>query len=193
MDRNNLIGVLINKINSLISKIETKSLKIDSISEDPEKGLLCLILRINGKCTPPIKRMPYQFLMENGTNASSMLSQEDFNSLVSALLENQKRMVKKKYEKIYILINHKISEQNGEPLLVYQNIISKQYNIKPAKEVFTDLNLIQNFDSKDSACIGNIVGVYETEKELKYRQTNSAEKINNVVKFDSSASMSQWE
>jgi len=58
--------------------------------------------------------------MENGKKLSSMLSQDDFKLLISIMLENQKRVVRKKYEKIYSIINHKFSEQNGEPLLVYQ-------------------------------------------------------------------------
>ena len=172
---------------SFFRKIEIKNLIIDSIEEDKEKDLIYLILRISGKCAPPIKKLPYELLMENGAKTSSLFSNNDFKLLISTMLENQEKLIKKRYTKIYSLINHRFSEQNSEPLLVYQNVITKQYYIKSAIEVFTDSILIQNFDCKDCACIGNIVGVYEAEKELTSHKIAVNVKLNKIIKFDNSA------
>lgn len=170
---------------SFLKKFENQHLKIDSIVEDPEKELLFLIIRINGKCTPPMKKMPYELLMESNVKISSMFNQKDFNLLIQTMLENQKRVIKRKYKKNYLLIKHQYSEHTGEPLLVYQNTSTGQFYIKPAQEIFSDIDLIQNFDSRDSACIGNIVGSYEAEKELKNRSASNYGS-NNVIRFDNS-------
>jgi len=176
----------IKKAISFFKKIENQHLKIDSIVEDPEKGLLFLIIRINGKCTPPIKKMPYELLMEGNVKISSMFTQKDFNLLIQTMLENQKRVIKRKYKKNYLLIKHQYSEHIGEPLLIYQNTSTGQFYIKPAQEIFSDIDLIQNFDSRDSACIGNIVGAYEVEIELKNRAISNHENMNNVIRSDNS-------
>ena len=92
---------------------------------------------------------------------------------------------------MYELINHRFSELNNEPLIVYKNLLTDQYYMKSAKEVFTTIHLIQQFDSQDCACIGNIVGSYETEKELKSHKIIAIEKINNIIKLDNSVLMNQ--
>ncbi len=143
-----------------------KSLKIESIEEDKETGLLYLVVKINGKCTPPISKDPCKLVFENSSENSNLFSKDDYSSIIGTMLENQKRIIEKKHKKNHLFIKHNFSEQTGEPLVFYQNISTNQHHIKSAKEIFTDANLINNFNSQDSACIGNLVGCFEMEKEL---------------------------
>lgn len=124
------------------------------------------MIKIDGKFTPPISKDTCKFILENSRGNPSLLSEEDFSSAIKAMLENQKRIIERKYKKNYLFIKYKFSEITGEPLLFYKNISTNQHYIKNAKEIFSDISLINHFDSKDRACIGNIVGCFEIEKEL---------------------------
>ena len=79
-------------------------------------------------------------------------------------------------------MKHQFSEQLKEPLVVFSDSKNKIY-IKPAKEIYNDLDYIKKFSSEDSACIGNIVGSHEAEQEYKLR---THYKSNKVIKFDTS-------
>jgi hypothetical protein len=61
------------------------------------------------------------------------------------------------YQKKYTLIRHQYTEKTDEFLLVYQNIATGQYHIKNAKDVFSNKNLLNNFNSNDRLCISYVV------------------------------------
>jgi len=168
------------KIFSIFTEIQSYAFQIESVGKDDNTGLLFFLVKIDGKCLPSFKKDPICLLKEE--RSSKNFSKQDFNLIISTMLENQKIIIEKKHQKKYILLKHQFSEQLEEPLIVYSDNINKIY-IEPAKEVYANLTKIKNFNSEDSACIGHIVGCSETEKEHKYRDN----KIHtNVVKFDTS-------
>lgn len=163
-----------------MKRVRTNAFEIDSVAEDESSGLMFFWVKLVGKCTPPLRKDPLELLKE--ITFKNSFSNEDYNWIVDALLENQKRLIEIKYKKKYSLIKHQFSEQLEEPLVIYTDLDKKIY-IKPAKEIYSNRESINKFSSNDSACIGNIVGGYQIEKEYKLRTEN---KINNVIKFDTS-------
>lgn len=172
-----------NVFKGIFKKIKTVSNhKLEIISEDNiNTGLINLIVKFPGKYMPP--KDPLVVMRECG--ALSNFSKEDFDIILSAILENQKRIIEKKYKKQLLLIKHQFSDQLNEPLIVYKDLSTEQIYIKPAKEIYYNIEKIKLFSSEDSACIGNIIGSYEAEKDIK---TCKEKKMNNVIKFDISAS-----
>ncbi len=144
---------ILNKISSIIKDIKSHAFEIESVDEDSTTGLLFFWVKIEGKCTPPLKKDPITLLQEARSN--KYFSDKDFDWILDIMLENQKRIIEKKYKKKYSLINHQFSEQLEEPLIVFSDLNNKIY-IKQAKEVYSDIDRIKNFSSEDSACIGNI-------------------------------------
>ena len=173
---------ILSEIYSVIKNNKSYSFKIDGTHEDNTSKLISFLVRLEGKCTPPIKKDPISLLKEG--RAHNYFSEEDFNTILDALLENQKRLIESKYRKKLTLIKHQFSEQLNEPLVVYNDINNHQINIKPAKEIYSNIEMLRQFNSEDSACIGYIIGCHETENEYKFR---NKDKPNNVLKFDSSA------
>ncbi|CAM4448755.1 MAG: hypothetical protein LEGION0403_FIIPPAGN_02254 [Legionella sp.] len=170
------------KIFILINEIKSQNLEITSEDEDAESGLIYLSVKIAGKCTPPIPKDPLILLKESGSK--NHFSKEHFAWALDTMLENQKRIIERKYKKQFSLINHQFSEQLEEPLIVYQDQLTNQISIKPAKEIYYNIEKLKQFNSEDSACIGNIVGCNEAEKDYKFCREH---KKNNVVKFDISS------
>ncbi|HAU0908683.1 TPA: hypothetical protein JBH59_02515 [Legionella pneumophila] len=177
-----MIKDILKKISLLINEIKSQNLEITSEEENNESGLLYLSVKIVGKCTLPIPKDPLILLKESGSK--SHFSKDDFNWILATILENQKRIIEKKYKKRLTLIKHQFSEQLEEPLIVYKDQITNQIYIKPAKEIYSNIEQIKQFSSEDSACIGNIVGCNETEKDYKFCREH---KKDNVFKFDISS------
>ena len=167
----------------LFNEIKYQNLEITSEEENIDTGLLYLSVKIVGKCISPVPKDPLILLGESGSKY--IFSETDFNWILSTILENQKRLIEKKYRKKFTLIKHQFSEQLKEPLIVYKNHLTEQIKIKPAKEIYSNIDMLKQFSPEDSACIGNIVGCNETEKDLKICYEL---KQNNVFKFDISAS-----
>ncbi|HEK3886312.1 TPA: hypothetical protein SM062_003214, partial [Legionella pneumophila] len=139
-------------------------------------------VKIVGKCTLPILKDPLILLKESGSK--SHFSEDDFNWILATILENQKRIIEKKYKKRFLLIKHQFSEQLEEPLIVYKDQLTNQIYIKPAKEIYSNIEKLKQFSSEDSACIGNIVGCNETEKDYKFCREH---KKDNLIRFDISS------
>lgn len=172
---------IIDKITSIIKVIKTHAFELESVNKDGKTGLLYCMVKIGGKCVPSMRIDPLD-LVKDG-KIVKCISEDDFNKVIEALLENQKIIIENKYKKKYTLIKHQFSEQLEEPLVVYSDSLNKIY-IKPAKDIYSALEKIKQFSSEDSACIGNIVGCSETEKEYKFRNANKL--ANNVIRFDNS-------
>lgn len=162
----------------MINEIKSQNLEIISEEEDPESGLVYLLVKLSGKCTPPIPKDPLILLKESGSKRH--FSKEHYEWALASMLENQKRIIEKKYKKPYSLINHQFSEQLEEPLIVYKDQLTNKISIKPAKEIYYNIEKLKQFSSEDSACIGNIVGCNEAEKDYKFCREH---KKNNVVKL----------
>jgi hypothetical protein len=167
---------------NIISSIMKKSpaFKIDSVSEDPETRLIFFWIKIESKSVPPVKKDPIELLRD--ARSKNCFSDEDYDWIITVMLENQKRLIENKFKKNYFLIKHQFSEQLNEPLIVYNDLSNKIF-IKPAKEIYSNIESLNKFNSQDSACIGNLVGSHETESEYKLRNQH---KSSNVVKFDTS-------
>jgi hypothetical protein len=179
-----MIKKIKNRIVSLLRRVTAQNLKIEYTEEDKTTGLVNLIVTIDGRCTPPIKREPFELLKEISSSTQSF-SAKDFNLIIHYMLENQKRITEKKHQKAYSLIKHQFSDQLEEPLVVFKDVKTDQIHIKAAKDIFANLEIIKKFNSEDSVCIGNLVGYYEAEKEFKRRQMQ-IHNSNNVIKFDTS-------
>lgn len=177
-----MIKDILKKILLLINEIKSQNLEITSEEENNESGLIHLSVKIVGKCTLPITKDPLTLLKESGSKTH--FSDKDFNWILATILENQKRIIEKKYKKKFTLIKHQFSEQLEEPLIVYKEQLTNQIYIKPAKEIYSNIEKIKQFNSEDSACIGNIVGCNETEKDYKFCQEHTK---SNVFKFDISS------
>lgn len=173
---------ILKKIFLLINEIKSQNLEITSEEENKDSGLIYLSVKLSGKCTQPISKDPLVLFKESGSK--NHFSEDDFNWILATILENQKRMIERKYKKKYKLIKHQFSEQLEEPLIVYQDQLTNQISIKPAKEIYSNIEKLKQFNPEDSACIGNIVGCNETEKDYKFCREH---KKNNVVKFDISS------
>jgi hypothetical protein len=169
---------VLKKMSFIMRELGSLAFQIESCDEDTATGLLYFWVKIVGKCTPPIKIDPIDLLKEARSN--KQFSEADFNWAMDSMLENQKRIIERKYKNTYALIKHQFSEQLEEPLIVYSDRF-KKIHIQPAKEVHCNIEKIKKFSSEDSACIGYIVGCYETEKEYKIRQKT---KRPNTIKFD---------
>jgi len=174
-----VIKGILNKIFFTINEIKSQSFEIISEKEDNASGLIYLSVKIAGKCTPPMFKDPLIILRESRSKA--LFSEEDHDWILATLLENQKRLIEKKYKKQLVLIKHQFSEQLDEPLIVYKDQTTEQIQIKPAKEIYYNLEKIRQFNSEDSACIGNIMGCYEAEKDYRLCKEK---KTNNIIKFD---------
>lgn len=139
-------------------------------------------VKIQNKCVHPVKKDPIELLKDS--RATNCFSEKDHAWIIEITLENQKRLIENKFKKSLFLVNHQFSEQMEEPLIVYKDADNRLY-IKPAKEIYSNIEKLKLFSSEDCACIGNLVGSHETEQELqlklKYQQKN------NVVKFDTSS------
>ncbi|MCC5014299.1 MULTISPECIES: hypothetical protein [Legionella] len=166
------------KISSYFKELRIPSFKIESENVDPETGLIYFWIQLHGKCTPLLKKDPIELLRE--ARAKNFFSEDDYDRIIAALLENQKRLIEFKYKKKFHLIKHQFSEQLEQPLIVYNDSTNKIY-IKPAKEIYSNIESLRMFSSEDSACIGNIVGSHETEQEFRIRKEAKKE---NVIKFD---------
>lgn len=173
---------MLSRIYSIIKNNKFYSFKIDGTYEDKSSRLISFWVMINGKCTPPIKKDPIELIKE--ARSSHHFSESDFNEILDALLENQKRLIENKFRKKLSLIKHQFSEQLKEPLVVYNDLINQQIYIKPAKEIYSNIDMLRQFSSEDSACIGNIVGCHEAESENNLRNKKNK---NNVIKFDNLA------
>lgn len=161
---------------SIIKEIKSHAFEIESVDKDDSTGLLFFWVKVGGKCTPPLRKDPISLLKEG----SKYFSKEDFDWIIDTVLENQKRIIEQKYKKKHSLIKHQFSEQLEEALIVYSDLRNKIY-IKPASEIYSDIEKLKKFSSEDSACIGNIVGCCEAEKGHRLREERKA---NNVIKFD---------
>lgn len=173
-----VIREILTKISMLIKEIKSQNLEIESENEDIDSGLIYLSVKISGKCAPGMSKDPLVLLRESGSK--SHFVKEDFDWILDTILENQKRIIEKKYKKRYSLINHQFSEQLDEPLIVYMDIQNEQIEMKPAKEIYSNVAKLEQFNSVDSACIGNMVGCNEAEKDHNFCKEN---KKSNVVKF----------
>lgn len=168
---------IMNKIHSILKVTKSPALTI-TIDEDCKSNLLFFWVKIEGKCTPPLKRDPVDLLKEcYGKNS---FSKGDHNRIISTMLENQKRIIDSKYKKGFSLIKHQFSHQLEEPLIVFSDS-TRQIHIKTAKEIYSNIKNLKRFSSEDSACIGYIIGCHETQKEIAYRNKNSE---TNVINFD---------
>lgn len=165
---------------SIIREIRAPAFKIDSEDEEADTGLIVFWISIKGKYSPPICKDPIDLLKESRSN--NCFSEEDFNWIIASALENQKRIIENKLKKKFSLIKHQFSGQLEEPLVVFKDYKNQIY-IKPAKEMYYCLDNIKQFSSEDSACIGNIIGSYETEQEYKNKKVA---KKTNVIRFDTS-------
>lgn len=183
--------VIVNVFKNLLSrikKITSENLSIQSEEIDKKSGLIILIVKINGRCSPLIKKDPFELLREIGHKAA--FSKKDFDLIIDSALKNQKKVTEMKYLKPYSLINHQFSGQLEEPLIVYKDITNDQVYIKAAKEIFSDIEIIRKFNAEDSICIGHIVGCHETERESKLCQAQKQE-VNNIINFDTSVFLEQ--
>lgn len=164
-------------LKKIFSVVKSHAFEIDSLEEDPITGQLFLWVKVEGKCIPPIKKDPLELLKEG--RSSNAFSKEDYDWIIDAVLENQKRLSENKYKKKFTLIKHQFSEQLEEPFIVYSDV-NRQIHIKPAKEIHSNVEDLKKFSSDDSACIGYIVGCYVTEKEFQYHREK---KPNNIINF----------
>lgn len=170
------------KIFSILKDVNSPAFKIESSNEDPETGLIFFWVKIQDKCVHPVKKDPIELLRD--TRSKNCFSDKDHDWIIDVMLENQKRLTENKFKKNYSLIKHQFSEQLEEPLVVYNDSNNKIY-IKPAKEIYSNVDSLKKFCSEDTACIGNIVGSHEAEQEYKLRNLY---KNSNVIKFDISLS-----
>ena len=171
--------IILNKLLSFINEIRSQKLKIN-VCEDEINGLVCISIQFPYKSTPPIFKDPLDLAKES--YSTSMISETDFSIIMDSILENQKRIIEKKYKKKCRIVKHQFSDQLNEPLVIYKELSTNKTHIKPAREIYSSLKQINEFDSQDSACIGNLVGCSETEKE--YRQRFNSKKKDSIVKLD---------
>jgi len=165
-----------------IKKIKSEKLSICSEELNHSTGLLLLTVKINGKCTPPIKKDPLELLNEIGHEA--VFSKNDFNWIINCVIKNQEKITETKYFAQYVLIKHQFSGELDEPFIVYKDILTDQIYIKAAKEIFSNIKMIGKFNSEDSICIGHIVGTYEAEMEYQFRQKCTKENESNNINSD---------
>lgn len=171
--------VFFRRIRELFKRINTANFKIVSVDEDNQTGLILLSIGIEGKCAPVIPEDPLVILKESSPKA---FSKEDRDKIIDSVLENQKRLIENKYKNKLSLINHQFSEQLEEPLIVYKDFQGLIY-LKPARDIYYNVDKLKLFHAEDSACIGNMVGHYEAEIESILKDKNKNER-NNVVNFD---------
>lgn len=162
---------IISTIFSFLKENAPNQFKIESVEEDLSSGLLYFLIKVEGKCAPLIKRNPLDLIKEN--SLPDLFSRDDFDLIVDSILENQKRIIENKYKNKFSLIKHQFSDKLQEPLIIYKDLRTKKTHIKTAKEIYSNINYIKEFNSEDSACIGNIMGCYETELEHEIRKKMS--------------------
>ena len=170
---------ILKKLFLFIKEIRSQKLKI-TVNEDKTSGLISMSIVFPYKSTPPIFKDPLDLLKESYPKV--VFSEEDFSTILDSILENQKRIIEKKHKKECSIIKHQFSDQLDEPLVVYNEVGTNKIYIKPAREIYLNVKQLDRFNSNDSACIGNIVGCSETERDYKIRSKKTNK--NNVIKFD---------
>lgn len=162
------------KLFSCYNEIKSQQIEILDAIEDSRTGLINLSVKFSGKCTGSMLKDPLSLLKEK--ELYSLFSSQDFKKVLDAILENQKKILSKKYKHRFVLIKHQFSEQLDQPLIVYKDIDTDQIYMKPACEIYSDITKLRQFNSEDSACIGYIMGCFETEKDYKFCSTVKKEK-----------------
>ena len=153
---------VITKIYSIIKEKKSSVFKIESVNEDLSTGLLVFLVKIEGKNPSVFKKDPRLLLSD--CRSKNSFSDDDFNWIVDTVLENHKRIIEEKHHKKHYLLTHQYSDQLRESLIVYRDIENK-IHMKRAKEIYSNIENIRNFSSEDSACIGNMVGYCDGEKD----------------------------
>ncbi|QBS13519.1 hypothetical protein [Legionella geestiana] len=170
--------LILKKILEIIKRKNDFAFSIVDEVLDEESRHVSFNVRLEGKCLSPVQKNAIDLLKI--ARDKTIFSDDDYDKILMAVIDNQRKITEKKYQSQYSLINHRFSEQLEAPLVVYMDDKNKLH-IKLAKEVYSNIEILRKFKAEDSACIGSIVGYHDAEQEFKMR--NSV-KRNNVITLD---------